>query len=524
MQVEHLSGSHDSALVVLSYIVAVVSSYTVLDLVGRISTITGERRWLWISFGAVAMGMGIWSMHFVGMLAFSLPVPVAYDLVIVFLSVVVAIIASFIALHVVCQRHVSSLQLLGSGLLLAAGIASMHYIGMSAMLINITYDPLYFFLSIVNAIVASLAALWLAFYFRKGETKGAVWRKLASGLVMGAAITGMHYMGMMAAHFTPLEKAALSSGKILNQEWLAYLIAAGTLMTLGLSLLGIVISNRFSNKDSEIEAKTNEIYLMNQELRELNENLEQLVKERTAQLEKAHDDAIQANQVKSQFLANMSHELRTPLNAIIGYSEMLMEDAEELGEPVFVEDLEKINKAGKHLLSLINDILDISKIEAGKMDVFYESCDLPALIADVQNTISPLIERNGNQLVTSSVEGQIHTDIMKLRQILMNLLSNASKFTKDGTVYFDCYPQSRENKSGYCFRIRDTGIGMTPVQMDKLFQPFMQADSSTTRKYGGTGLGLAISKNFCLLMGGLIEVESELGAGSTFTVWLPDQN
>ncbi|MFP3389239.1 MHYT domain-containing protein [Brevibacillus sp. SIMBA_040] len=520
---EHLSGSHDSALVVLSYIVAVVSSYTVLDLVGRISTLTGEKRWLWISFGAVAMGMGIWSMHFVGMLAFSLPVPVAYDLVIIFLSVVVAIIASFIALHIVCRQQVTSRQLLGSGLLLAAGIASMHYIGMSAMLIKITYDPLYFSLSIVNAIVASLAALWLAISFRRGEKQGAVWRKLASGLVMGAAITGMHYTGMMAAHFSLEDRTALSSGKLLDQEWLAYFIAAGTLMTLGLSLIGIVISKRLSTKDSEIEAKTNEIYLMNQELRELNENLEQLVKERTAQLEKAHDDAIQANQVKSQFLANMSHELRTPLNAIIGYSEMLMEDAEDLGEPVFVEDLGKINKAGKHLLSLINDILDISKIEAGKMDVFYESCDLAVLISEVQNTIAPLIERNQNQLIVSKVEGQLRTDVMKLRQILMNLLSNASKFTTAGTIRFDIFPQARDSKSGYCFRIQDSGIGMTPEQMDKLFQPFMQADSSTTRKYGGTGLGLAISKHFCILVGGVIEVESELGTGSTFTCWLPNQ-
>lgn len=518
---EHVHGSYDSLLVVFSYVVAVVASYTVLDLVERINTSSGRNRWLWLSFGAVAMGMGIWSMHFVGMLAFSLAVPVAYDMAYVILSVLVAIAASFIALFVVGRSQVSWRQLVGGGVLLATGISAMHYIGMAAMVVDISYDPIYFTLSIIIALVASIAALWLSFYFRKGVGRGDGWKKFGSGLIMGAAIVGMHYTGMVAAHFHLGSHSALSTGMILDQKWLAYFISAGTLFTLGLSILGIFISKKFNRKDSEIQEKTNEIYAMNQELLQLNDHLEELVRERTLQLEQAHDEAIKANRIKSQFLANMSHELRTPLNAIIGYSEMLMEEAEELGEATFVEDLGKISKSGKHLLSLINDILDISKIEAGKFEIYNETFDLAELTQDVLATINPLAEGNGNRLEHRCAAGEITTDLTKLKQILINLLSNASKFTKDGTIVFEVYDEIRNGKPGYCFRVKDTGIGMTSEQVDKLFQPFTQADSSTTRKYGGTGLGLAISQSFSKLMGGVVEVESQPGAGSTFTCWLP---
>ncbi|WP_409340657.1 PAS domain-containing protein [Paenibacillus sp. MBLB4367] len=244
--------------------------------------------------------------------------------------------------------------------------------------------------------------------------------------------------------------------------------------------------------------------------------------ERTKQLAKAHDEAIKANLIKSQFLANMSHELRTPLNAIIGYSEMLQEEAEELGQPVFVEDLAKISKAGNHLLALINDILDISKIESGKMELHLETCSLPDLIQDVMTTIRPLVEGKGNRILTiCKEEGEIKADVMKLRQILINLLSNANKFTEAGSITFEVCKESRDGRPGYGFRVQDTGIGMTPEQLGKLFQPFTQADASTTRKYGGTGLGLAISQRFSQLMGGDIRVMSEFGAGTTFICWLP---
>ncbi|WP_328803983.1 EAL domain-containing protein [Paenibacillus glycinis] len=248
----HVHGSYDMLLVLFSYVVAVVASYTVLDLVGRISTAKGIHRWGWLWFGAVAMGLGVWSMHFVGMLAFSLSVSVAYNLLTVILSVVVVIAASFVALYVVGRGRLSVAQLLSGGLLLAAGISAMHYIGMSAMQIGIAYDPVLFACSILIAIVASVAALWLAFYLRQGNAHGGLWKKLGSSLIMGAAVVGMHYTGMRAARFHMAEAMDGANGMMLDQKFLAYIIAGGTLLTLGLSIFGIYISNRFSRKDSEI--------------------------------------------------------------------------------------------------------------------------------------------------------------------------------------------------------------------------------------------------------------------------------
>jgi signal transduction histidine kinase/CheY-like chemotaxis protein/HAMP domain-containing protein len=248
------------------------------------------------------------------------------------------------------------------------------------------------------------------------------------------------------------------------------------------------------------------------------------LKKRQADLEKARDDADSANRAKSQFLASMSHELRTPLNAIIGYSEMLMEEAEDLGAAEFIPDLGKIRGAGKHLLGLINDILDLSKIEAGKTELFIETFDVGDLVDQVKATIAPLVDKSGNRLEVrlEGDPGTMQSDQTKLRQNLFNLLSNASKFTKDGEITL-CVRSSRDETGTDLveFEITDTGIGMTEEQKAKLFQAFSQADSSTSRNYGGTGLGLAITKHFCRMLGGDVSVETEFGVGSTFKMRLP---
>jgi CheY-like chemotaxis protein/anti-sigma regulatory factor (Ser/Thr protein kinase) len=219
----------------------------------------------------------------------------------------------------------------------------------------------------------------------------------------------------------------------------------------------------------------------------------------------------------------MSHELRTPLNAIVGYSEMLQEEAEEQKLDSFVMDLEKINSSGKQLLALINDILDLSKIEAGKMELFLEGFEINALIEDVAETIDPMVKKNANVLkveITSDL-GSMHADQVKVRQALYNLLSNAAKFTHEGTITLDARRQRMDGSDWIVFRVVDTGIGLSSEKMLRLFQDFTQADASTTRKFGGTGLGLALTRRFCQMMGGDVTVRSVPGEGSTFTIKLP---
>ena len=248
-----------------------------------------------------------------------------------------------------------------------------------------------------------------------------------------------------------------------------------------------------------------------------------LLEERTHQLELARDAAEAANSSKSQFLANMSHELRTPLNAIIGYSDLLIEEAEELEAQDLVPDLDKIRSSGKHLLGLINDVLDLSKIEAGKMEMSLETFEVREVVSAVAAMVRPLVEKNGNvfQMSIAADVGTMHADLTRVRQILLNLLGNASKFTSKGTVSLTVTREDSKDREWIVFAVRDTGIGMTPEQLSRLFQPFTQADPSTTRKYGGTGLGLSISQRLSRLMSGTISVVSESGMGSIFTVRLP---
>ena len=323
---------------------------------------------------------------------------------------------------------------------------------------------------------------------------------LSSGVIFSGRVT------------RPLTDIAAAAGKIASGDWAGEVPVRGAAEAVTVATAFNAMGVRLRQSYESLGERTRTL------------EAEVLERQRTAnKLMVAKAAAEQASVAKSAFLANMSHELRTPLNAIIGYSEMLKEEAQDRGDTVYVPDLDKVVTAGRHLLALIRDVLDLSKIEAGRVELHVEEFEIAAVVRAAVSAAEPLALARGNQLTMGDLEhlGSLRSDETKLQQVLLNLLGNACKFTSDGTIHVTAYRTFDDAIDGVAVEILDTGIGMTPEQVDRLFHDFSQVDESATRRYGGAGLGLAISQRLCHLMGATIIVESRLGRGSTFTVRLP---
>ena len=614
-------GSYDYRLVALSVVIAVLASYAALDLAGRVTSARGGIRRLWLSGGATAMGIGIWSMHYVGMLAFRLPVPVQYDWPTVLLSLLAAIFASAIALFVVSRKKMGHFRAIVGSVFMGSAIAGMHYIGMAAMRLPAMchYSPVIVTISVLLAIVISLVALWLTFRFR-GETKSGGWRKALSAVVMGAAIPVMHYTGMAAASFTSSTSINddLSHALSISSLGLSGIIIV-TFMVLWLTLLTTIADKRFSAQASELQSSDKRYrqivgtaldaivgmdsrglvvdwnaqaeatfgwsrdeamgqvlgqmiiperyraahekglrhFLVSGQGPVLNKRIEitglhrhghefpielsisamqwgqthlfnafvrDITERKRAELElkSAKEAAEAASEAKSTFLATMSHEIRTPMNGILGMTELVLDTDLTVEQR---DNLGLVRLSAESLLSIINDILDFSKIEAGKLELESIPFDLRESLGETMKSLSVRAHQKGLELiydVQPDVPEALLGDPGRIRQVLINLVGNAIKFTEHGEVFVNVEEESHEVAvTRLHFVVKDTGIGVPADKQEKIFEAFSQADGSMARRHGGTGLGLTICTRLVTMMGGDIRLESQPGQGSTFHFTLP---
>ncbi|MGV3710172.1 MAG: MHYT domain-containing protein [Gemmatimonas sp.] len=617
-----MHGTYDFFLVALSIVIAILASYTALTLAGRVTAARDRVRRAWLLGGSVAMGTGVWSMHFVAMLAFRLPIQVGYDVPLVALSLLAAMAASALAMVIASRPTLNHAQLATAACVMGGGIVTMHYTGMEAlrMQAHLTYDPWLVALSVVIAITASAVALWTFRRLREDESRRGAVLKMAAAVVLGFAITGLHYTAMTASHFTPSsDTALLPHGFLLATNELAAAVIMGTLLILVLALGGALVDHWVRVKLAGTEAlrESEERYrtVMNDvhevffrvdatahwtflnpawteitgftieesigasifthihpdfregvadlftyfadggddtsrhDVRFLKRNggtcwvevharvtrdkltgafigtagsLRDITAHREAEeaLRAARETAEAASRAKSEFLSRMSHELRTPLNAILGFGQLL--EIEDL-TPDNHESVQHILKGGRHLLDLINEVLDMAGIEAGRLRLSSEAVSVSEVGSEVLDLLRPLAAKREITLVAGSVqscESFVLADRQRLKQVLLNLISNAIKYNHvGGSVTVETKRMDTERMRIF---VRDTGDGIPASRIDRLFTPFdrLGAEQSGIE---GTGLGLALSKSIAEAMNGSIGVESTArpGEGTTFWIELP---
>lgn len=505
-----LIATSDLRLIVLSILIAVIGSYTALDISEQIAITQGSARRWWLVGSGLTLGLSIWAMHFTAILAHKLPIPVGYDFTTVLISMIVTILTSGIGFFLVSRQPLLRwLPLLGGSVFIGSGIIGMHFLAMSSLKLaaKAFYDWKLVVLSGVVAIAPALISLWLTFGRRTESSVPDALRKLGSALIMGTAICGMHYVAMAGVSFRTI-LLATSKFSVVDNNLLAVFLGIAALLILTLALLASFFGRRLS-----VELAVTEIMRQNEA------RLKQLVQQRTEELEAQRLIAEAANQAKTEFLSNMSHELRTPLTSIIGLSSVLLEQIFGSLNDKQLQYINIISTCGNQLLDLINDLLDLSKIEAGREELTLETLNVEELCQESLSLVRQQAVNRGLQLILV-IEPDVITCIADprcLKQILLNLLSNAIKFTDSGSVTLSV------NKAlGYIkFAVEDTGIGITQEQQGNLFQPFRQLNNCPNRKYKGTGLGLVLARNLAQLHGGDITIESELGIGSCFTLLLP---
>ena len=500
-----ITQQHDLRLVAVAALLCLFASATAMSMIWRTRVSTGAHRQFWLGAAGSVAGCGIWGTHFVAMLAFTPGLPIGYDPGLTALSVVIAAVlctAGF-AIALMPKR-----EMLG-GALTGAAISAMHYVGMAGLRApaQIVWDANYVVASVVIGIILSAVAMHV-----KLKSHSTL-RMACAVLLLTLAICGMHFTGMAAMTLVPDPSIEVPKA-VLDPSAVAFAVAAGAVLILGLGLTGVIVDNHLAQRAS---GETERLRAHVQEL----QATKTLLENTTQNLVVALASADAANRAKSQFLAAMSHELRTPLNAVIGFADMMKSEAlGPLGHPKYRDYLEDIRDSGAHLLVLINNVLDMSKMDTGALELSNNEITVADALAEILRTMSHQA-KTAKVALSADIEPylpRLKADRLRLRQILTNLVSNALKFTPEGgTVRLS----ARRYPAGLAIAVSDTGIGIDPTDIPKALDRFSQVDSSLSRRYEGAGLGLPLAKHLIELHQGRLEIASHLGQGTTVTVILP---